>query len=167
MGKITMDNLSESLIEKLKVDLTGVNEIIDEIDKIVRDVDTLLKDDSTLKNELINALNDVGCNATEDNTIGELFVMIENIKVAKGDARENDVLKGKVITDKDGNVITGTINQVDTSSLSVTPGSSDKTLTSGYYPNDINVTVDANLVAKNIKNDVTIFGITGTSYTAI
>jgi hypothetical protein len=164
MSKITMDNLSESLINKLKVDLSGVVEVIDKIDGVVQEIDSMLKDEHVLKNDLVTALNNINCDVSGENTIGELFVVIENLKINKGNAMESDVLENKIITDKDGNVVEGTIPHINMEDIEIIPSNEDIILPYGFYPEVYNVINDENLIAMNIKKDVVIFGINGSAY---
>jgi hypothetical protein len=76
-------------------------------------------------------------------------------------ATANDVLKGKVIVDANGNPLTGTIESM--SAQTITPSSSNKTVACNgkYMTGDISVKGDANLVASNIVSGKTIFGVAG------
>lgn len=76
-------------------------------------------------------------------------------------AESSDVLKGKVIVDKDGNPLTGTIELKG--GQTVTPGTATQTIAcSGkYMTGDISVKGDANLVAGNILSGKSIFGVAG------
>ena len=76
-------------------------------------------------------------------------------------ATANDVLKGKVIVDANGNPLTGTIESM--SAQTITPSSSNKTVACNgkYMTGDISVKGDANLVAGNILSGKTIFGVAG------
>lgn len=67
------------------------------------------------------------------------------------------ILEGRTAVSK-GKVITGTITEHD--STTVTPGSIDVMLGSGYYPS-ITVLGDDQLKSSNIKKDVEIFGVRG------
>ena len=63
---------------------------------------------------------------------------------------------------KNGSKITGTISSK--SSATYTPGTSDQTISSGYYLSGTQtIKGDANLVAANIKSGVSIFGVSGSS----
>ena len=71
-----------------------------------------------------------------------------------------DILEGKTAYAK-GEKITGSIQSK--SAQTYTPTTSDQTITSGQYlAGAQTISGDANLVASNIKKDVSIFGVTGT-----
>ena len=72
----------------------------------------------------------------------------------------NKMLKDTVAFGQTGKV-TGTIDSI--SAQTITPGASDKTIASGKYLSGTQtIKGDANLLAENIKNGISIFGVTGT-----
>lgn len=77
-----------------------------------------------------------------------------------GTAVAGDVLSGKTFINSTGQTITGTITNRG-GAQTVTPGTSNKTLYSGYYSGNITVSGDTNLKAANIKSGTSIFGVTG------
>jgi len=76
-----------------------------------------------------------------------------------GTALATDILSGKTAYVNDEEV-TGTMPNVG--EQNVTPGTAWQTITQGYHDGTGSVAGDADLVAENIKKDVTIFGVTGT-----
>ncbi len=75
-------------------------------------------------------------------------------------AAAGDILKGKTAYVK-GSKVTGTI--VSQSAQTITPGTYNKTISSGRYLSGTQtIKGDANLLARNIKRGVTIFGVSGT-----
>ena len=82
-----------------------------------------------------------------------------NLKVVTATA--NDVLKGKVIVDSNGNPLTGTIESMG--AQTITPSNTNKTVSCNgkYMTGDVSVKGDSNLVAGNIISGKTIFGVAG------
>ncbi len=76
-----------------------------------------------------------------------------------GSALASDILSGKTAY-VDDEEVTGTMPNVG--EQNVTPGTAAQTITQGYHDGTGSVAGDADLVAGNIKKDVTIFGVTGT-----
>jgi hypothetical protein len=77
-----------------------------------------------------------------------------------GTAVAGNVLSGKTFINSTGQTITGTMTNRG-GAQTVTPGTSNKTLYSGYYSGNITVQGDSDLIASNIKSGVNIFGVTG------
>lgn len=84
------------------------------------------------------------------------------IRISGSDA---DVTAGKMLSGIVGYTsngkVTGTIDSI--SAQTITPGVSDKTIASGKYLSGTQtIKGDANLLEENIKNGISIFGVTGT-----
>ena len=82
------------------------------------------------------------------------------VDTSSGDATAGDMLSGKKAW-VDGSEVTGNI-QENGAGGTITPGTSDQTVASGYLSSANTVSGDADLVGTNIKCGVTIFGVTGT-----
>ncbi len=76
-----------------------------------------------------------------------------------GSALASVILSGKTAY-VDDEEVTGTMPNIG--QQTVTPGTVAQTITEGYHDGTGSVAGDADLVAGNIKKDVTIFGVTGT-----
>ncbi len=81
------------------------------------------------------------------------------VNTTSGDAVAGEILAGKKAW-AGGAEVTGTMPNVG--QQNVTPGTSAQTITAGYHDGTGSVAGDTDLVAGNIKKDVTIFGVTGT-----
>jgi len=81
------------------------------------------------------------------------------VNTTSGDAVAGEVLDNKKAWVK-GQEVTGTMPNVG--QQTVTPGTAAQAITQGYHDGTGSVAGDADLVAGNIKKDVTIFGVTGT-----
>lgn len=166
MSKITMDNLSNALIAKLKVDLTGVCETVEKINSLIIDINNYVQDsESTLKEGIVSALKDLGCDVSNSSTMGELLIEIENLRLVNGTtATSKDIIQGKTITDDNGNVIIGEMPINSTIDISNVPTAEGIELPSGLYKGNIYIEGDEKLIASNIKYGVNIFGVTGSTY---
>ena len=76
-------------------------------------------------------------------------------------AGANDVLKGKVIVDSNGNPLTGTIESMDGQTIAPSNTAKAVSCNGKYMTGDISAKGDANLVASNIINGKSIFGVAG------
>jgi hypothetical protein len=81
------------------------------------------------------------------------------VNTTSGDAVAGEILDGKKAWVQ-GQEVTGTMANVG--QQNVAPGTAAQTITQGYHDGTGSVAGDADLVAGNIKKDVTIFGVTGT-----
>jgi hypothetical protein len=77
--------------------------------------------------------------------------------LASGDAQDSQVLSGKTYSNDSGN----SVGTMPDSTQNITPGDSEKTIAQGYHDGTGKVATDANLTTDNIKNGITIFGVTG------
>lgn len=80
-------------------------------------------------------------------------------KKPEGDAQAGDVLSGKTFSNAEEIGIVGTMP--NRGAVIITPGTTDQAIAAGYHNGSGYVEGDADLVAGNIKNGVTIFGVTG------
>ncbi len=88
-----------------------------------------------------------------------IIPLLENEAV--GDAESGDVLEGKTFSSDAGSDQIGTMpNWVK---KDIAPGFDPQLIPKGYHDGTGQVSGDGNLVADNIKKDVVIFGVTGTS----
>ena len=83
------------------------------------------------------------------------------IKEIKGNAIASDVLSGKTFSNSSAANISGTIPNRG-GAQTITPGTSDKILNSGYYSGNITTKGSSTLIASNIVKGKVLFGITGT-----
>ena len=157
---ITKDSSFSAMSEAIANNKTQVNVELENIRSIVNNIDTKLQSDSDLKNRLVEKLVAIGVDVTVDDSIDVIFNIIENLILAKGNATVRDVLLGKTFSNEIDGLLTG--EAPTNSNATVTPGSSKKTLSYGYYPNGIIISGDSKLIAGNIKSGVTIFGVKGT-----
>lgn len=82
---------------------------------------------------------------------------------ASGTAFPDQVLSGQTFSNASGPA-TGTM--ADVGQQNFTPGTSDQTITQGYHNGTGNVGGDPDLTTGNIKSEITIFGVNGTSIQA-
>ena len=83
------------------------------------------------------------------------------IDVSDATATENDVLQGETFYSGDTNIKTGNIPSKGAETF--TPGTTNQTISSGQYLSGTQTILgDSDLQAGNIKDGVTIFGVTGT-----
>ena len=90
-----------------------------------------------------------------------IFGVVGSAIQASGDAAAANVLTGKTFSNGSAAGIAGTMP--DNGAVSITPGTTSKTVAAGYHNGSGTVDGDADLVAGNILKDVEIFGVTGTS----
>ena len=125
-----------------------------------------VEEDNTLRDSLASILTEEGVSVTEEDDMASLITKVDeefdNQVVPAGDAVAADVISGKTFINSTGSTITGTmVNQGGTQTI--TPGTSNQTLSAGYYSGDITVSGDANLIASNIVSGKNIFGVAGTA----
>ena len=78
---------------------------------------------------------------------------------AEGDAVAANVLAGKKFSNDNDTGITGIM--ANNGAVTLTPGTSDQVITSGYHNGSGKVVGDADLISANIKAGVDIFGVAG------
>ena len=126
------------------------------------------EEDTTLRDSLAAILQEEGVSvsATDDmaTLIGKVDEEFNRQIVPAGDAVAGNVLSGKTFINNTGQIITGTMTNRG-GAQTVTPGTSNKTLNSGYYSGNITVKGDSNLVASNIVSGKSIFGVSGSATT--
>ena len=83
---------------------------------------------------------------------------------ATGNATFGQVLEGATFSTEAGTDLIGSMPNVG--AQNITPGTTTQVITAGYHNGTGAVQGDADLVAGNIKKDVTIFGVTGTMLNA-
>ena len=79
---------------------------------------------------------------------------------ASGTATAADVLAGKTFSNSSATGANGAM--ANNGAVTMTPGTAAQPIPAGYHNGAGSVAGDANLVAGNIKNGVTLFGVTGT-----
>lgn len=130
--------------------------------------DTLMRAESQV---IINSdSSNFGDATAEDVVSGKTFTSTAGLKVtgthtcsgidtSDATASASDILSGKTAY-VNGSKVTGNI--ASQAAQTITPGTSDKTISSGKYLSGTQtIKGDANLVAGNIKSGVSIFGVTG------
>lgn len=171
-AKLLNLGVSVSTIDKFEA-LIGK---LDEID-LGADAEELL---GPFIESLSGILEDEGVELSGSETLGELIIKVDERfdelhseineleteltgKVTPaGNAVASDVLSGKTFINSTGQVVTGTMANRG-GAQTVTPGTSNKTLNSGYYSGNITVKGDNNLKASNIVSGKSIFGVNGTA----
>ena len=96
------------------------------------------------------------------NSTGQLVTGTSTKVSPAGTAVASNVLSGKTFINSTGSTVTGTMADRG-GAQTVTPGTSNKTLNSGYYSGNITVKGDSNLKAENIVSGKSIFGVSGTA----
>ncbi len=94
-------------------------------------------------------------------TLQEIYDNIENVQgvFTGGDALVGEILEGKKAWVK-GLEVRGTMANIGQQNFF--PGTAVQTITQGYHDGTGSVVGDADLVAGNIKKNISIFGVTGT-----
>lgn len=141
-----------------------INELLQDIESIVGEIDGLFADDSELKNGLVESIQKLGFDVNENTSIGDLLLIIEELNLVPNDvmtATDSDCLKGKIFTDSDGIVHTGTMEDLSPSTdTTITPGTEDIILPKGYYSKGITIP-GLYCYPKHVVKGVTLFGIEG------
>jgi len=119
---------------------------------------------------LTTCTGDLGaCNGTLSTCAGNLSTCNDDLTsctddlgtCGSGTALEADVLNGKTFSSGVGIGATGTMT--DNGAVSITPGTSPKTIAEGYHDGEGSVAGDPDLVAPNIVSGADIFGVAGTA----
>ena len=182
MGKITREELANSLNDHIesqsknkqnktddslktsdKTIVGAINELYQDINDGKQIIADAINNDSITKDSAFEAMGEAirGLSTKVNNLTNELAGKV----TPAGTAIANDVLSGKTFINNTGHIITGTIANRG-GAQTVTPGTSNKTLSAGYYSGNITVAGDANLVAANIVSGKNIFGVAGSAQTA-
>lgn len=90
----------------------------------------------------------------------EIFGVTGSALRATGDAVAGDVLMGKRFSNASATGIAGTM--ADNGAKTIVPTTTQQTIAEGYHAGAGMVTDDTDLLASNIRNGVTLFGVTGT-----
>ncbi|MGL5750611.1 MAG: hypothetical protein ACRCXT_08795 [Paraclostridium sp.] len=160
---------------------------------LVEAVNEVFQSGVNVKTDMVQAINSKTTvpDVTYNDPWNTLINRVNAIREGSGNAIASDVLSGKTFTNNDGVEYTGTLNIGGTALTSdvlagktftddsktiktgtmvnrggaqtITPTTSDRTLSSGYYSGNITVKGDANLKPENIMSGKSIFGITGTA----
>ncbi|WP_044479467.1 hypothetical protein [Paenibacillus antibioticophila] len=113
------------------------------------------------KAEVVAALVALGVSASTSDSWDTLISKMATVIRATGNATAADVLAGKTFSNANGNGLQGAMPNQGAGGT-VTPGTANQTKPAGYYSSPITVLGDADLVPKNIRSGVDIFGVVGT-----
>ena len=125
------------------------------------------EEDTTLRDSLASILEEEGVIVTEEDDmaslIGKVDKEFDRQVVPAGNAAVSNVLTGKTFINSTGNILTGTM--ANNGTKTITPKASSQTLGAGYY-DKITINGDADLVAANIVSGKNIFGVAGSAIVA-
>lgn len=156
-----------AMLEGQKVDLTKINERLDECFQSVSDGKELIA----------SAITDKKVPTDADATFAEMAANIESLKLGSGNATAADVLKGKTFTNDDGVEYTGNMTnnagttKSATCSLNTTnkrvqltvPANAYYSTASKLYDTYANVASKIGLTAAKLVSGNTVLGIAGTA----
>ena len=162
----TLRDSLASILEDEGVNVTEEDDIASLIGKVDEE---FTKDNNTIntlnteKTNLTNQVNSLNTNITLlTNQVNSLTSELAGKVTPAGTAVAGDVLSGKTFINSTGQTVTGTmVNRGG--AQTVTPGTSNKTLSAGYYSGNITIAGDADLVAANIVSGKNIFGVAGSA----
>lgn len=111
------------------------------------------------KANIVTTLSNLGITVPSGAKLSDLPTQVNKLSTSDATAAAADVLSGKTAYVNNAK-ITGTIPSK--AAETITPGGADQTIPSGRYLSGAQlIKGDANLIAENIKKDVSIFGVVG------
>ncbi|WP_017752534.1 hypothetical protein [Clostridium tyrobutyricum] len=142
---------------------------------IIKMINEVFQSGTNVKSGAISAVNSKGGNLSASATWDQIIAAISAIARGQGDAVESQVLSGVTFSNKDGQLRTGNMPNRPAQANAVSVGSSSTnkyfriptgaylTKASQGYPEIIATAsqIDSNIVAENIKKNVSICGVAG------
>ncbi|WP_105614363.1 hypothetical protein [Vallitalea okinawensis] len=157
------DKVDDTVGNKVDLQTTQKDNLVGAINEVKTKADEAFQAGVDRKTEVVDALNSK--KTITASTIADLWSAlvqkIRDIKEGSGNALKVDVLNGKTFTNNDGTEYTGTMPNNGT--VTITPGTMNKTISQGYHNGSGYVAGDSDLVSANIKAGKNIFGVAGNS----